>query len=516
MKRWRGPKHPTDYPTLGWQVLAWSHAYLPSPADERKPLTYTDSQAQRILRWYEIDPTTGEFIYETLILEEAKGSGKSPFAATLELAEFAGPVCFDGWDAQGEPVAVEWGTGERPPPWNQIAAVSEDQTENTYGALYSMLMANDGRAADALGINAGRTRLYLNARDGRLEPVTASAGSREGQRVTKATLDETHLWKPTNGGVKLAKTIRRNVAKMGGRSVETTNAPVLGERSVAEQADPDASGKGILHYCHRPVAEPDPEWTDDQLREALTQVYGDAWWVDPERRIREIRDPRSAWGDTLQFWFNIRSPGANRAVDPRRWEALAQPVEVEAGTAIGLGFQGVSNAVVLRGCTREGYGFTLGSWVAPAGELEWQAPRAVIAEAIESAFSTFKVGRMNVDPGSWRTEAEQWAAAFGEERVLGFERNQPIRLSRCVDRWLTALREGTHTHDGDEITARHVKASYLRKVRATDEDDARTMYVLERGEYSLPIAGAMADVLALEAAQTMPEPDERAFAVAWA
>src|ERR1035437_6285857 len=118
--------------------------------------------------------------------------------------------------------------------------------------MYSLLAANDGRAADELRIDLGRTRLYLRDRPGRLEPVTASAGSREGQRLTKVTADETWLWNPRNGGTKLIRTLRRNVAKMGGRSVETTNAPILGERSVAEQSDPDRPDPGVLHYARRP------------------------------------------------------------------------------------------------------------------------------------------------------------------------------------------------------------------------------------------------------------------------
>jgi hypothetical protein len=83
----------------------------------------------------------------------------------------------------------------------QIAAVSEDQTDNTYSVIYELLTANDGRAADELSIDVGLTRCYLRDRPGKLEPVTASAGSREGQPITDATLDETHLWTPTNGGV---------------------------------------------------------------------------------------------------------------------------------------------------------------------------------------------------------------------------------------------------------------------------------------------------------------------------
>ena len=518
---WCGPTPDRPFPSLGWDILGWTYRHLPSPSDETKPLIYTDEQAKRIILWYEIDPDTGEFVHRRMVLEEAKGWGKSPFAGSLAIVEFRGPVCFDGWDADGEPVGVPWGTGERPPPWIQVAAVSEDQTENTYGALYSLLVANNHRAAIELGIDDGRTRLYAKGIPGaKLEPVTASAGSREGQRITHAVLDETHLWNPRNGGVKLARTIRRNVAKMSGRTLETTNAPVLGEKSVAEQSHEDAPEAGVLHFARRARIEPDPNWTDDQLERLLDEVYGEARWVDRARLVRELRDPANTWDDGLRFWFNIRTAGTGRAVDPRLWDALAKPQDVPAGTRVGLGFDGsVSrDATFLRGCTAEGYGFIVGHWQRPAGAPpEWTVPRTDVDERLAWAFETYQVGRMHFDPPFWRTEGESWARRFGEDTVVALDTNQSRRFAPAVDRWLTALREGTHTHDGDRLTGEHVKSAHLRKVAAAeDEADGRTKYVLVKGDDRRRIDGAVADVLAFEAAMTMPEMPAQEVYAAWA
>jgi hypothetical protein len=518
---WRGSEDPEAFPTLGWEILAWSHAYLPSPGDETQPLVYTDEQALRILRWFEIDPDLERFIHETMILEEAKGWGKSPFAGSLEIASLAGPVCFDGWDANGEPVGVPWGTGERPPPWIQIAAVSEDQTDNTYGALYSMLVANDGHAADELRIDAGRTRLFLRDRPGRLEPVTASAGSREGQRLTDAVLDETWLWLQRNGGVKLAGTIRRNLAKMGGRSIETTNAPILGEKSVAEQRNPDKPKPGALYFSHRPSIAPAPDLPEEQMRIALEEVYGDASWVDLERLLREISNPINPWTDSVRFWFNTRDAGAGIAVDPRLWDARkVTDVDVPAGTKIGLGFDGSisRDATVLRGCTREGYSFLIGAWYPKPGDpIDWTVPRLEVHQAVAEAFATYKVGLMLCDPPKWYTEIEQWAQLYGEETVLASDTNQARRFAPQVDRWLTGLREGAHTHDGDPLTTEHVRAAHLKKVRISDpDDDERTLYVLVKGEGSRRIDAAVADVLAYEAAMTMPDAPELEPLFGWA
>jgi hypothetical protein len=506
---WRGPHYEGEYPTLGWQVLEWGSIF-PSPADERAPLILTDEQARLVLQWYRLDPDTGEFRYRRFVLEMAKGWGKSPFAGFLQLAEFAGPVCFDGWDSSGEPVGVPWGTGSRPQPWVQIAAVSEDQTDNTYDALYGLLTANDHHAAKVLRIDDGRTRLYLRDRPGRLEPVTASAGSREGQRVTSGLLDETHLWNRRNGGRKLARTIRRNAAKMGGRTMETTNAPVLGEKSVAETSATDDVDLGdVLYYARRPTVEPDPNWSDKQLLSALREVYGDARWAPVERFVKEIHDPETPWDDALQFWFNWRTTGAGRAVDPRVWDALARPRDVPTGTPIGIGFDGSisRDATVLRGCTRDGYSFLIGHWARPAGATDWTVPRKEVHDLLDATFGRYRVIRMLADPPWWRTEIEEWAAKYGEKTVLLFDTNQARRIAPAVDRWLTGIREGTHTHDGDPFTADHVKGAHLQKVRLEDDDnDGRTKYRLIRGEDGRSYDAAIADVLAYEAALSGPEP----------
>jgi hypothetical protein len=514
---WRGPRYEGELPTLGWQVLRWGHTYLPSPADSDKPLTLTDEQARHVLDWFTLDPKTGVFIYRRDVIERAKGWGKSPLVAFLSLAEFgaadeldAAPVIFDGWDANGEPVGRPWGTKGRPPSWIQFAAVSEDQTDNTYGAIYELLTANDHKAAIALGIDDGRTRLYLRGRSGQLEPVTASAGSREGQRVTFSVFDETHLWTSRNGGVRLAKTIRRNAAKMNGRTVETTNAPRLGEKSVAERSGQDAERghAGILFYSRRPVQEPAPDWSDADLLGALDEAYGDAYWIDRQRLLREIRDPQTDWDDALEFYFNIRTVGTGHAIDPRRWDELAKPRDIPAGTPIGLGFDGSisEDETWLVACTADGYSWKLGRWARPKNDDGWKVPRAEVHEAVANAFSRYRVGRMFYDPPKWWTEGEQWAAKYGKEVVLALDTNQARRFAPAVDRWRTAIREGSHTHDGDAALADHVKAAYLKKVKLADaEDDGRTQYVIVKGEDRRKIDGAVADILALAAAESMPQ-----------
>jgi hypothetical protein len=500
---WRGPTERKPFPSLGWDILEWMYHYLPSPSNVEEPLVLTDEQARLVLRWYEIDPATEEFVHRRGRLEMAKGWGKSPLLAAVSLVEFIGPAKFVGWDAQGEPKGEPW---QRP--IVEIAAVSEDQTDNTYSALYEMLTANENASAKRLGIDIGRTRLYIHGRPGTLRPVTASSGSREGARLTFAVLDETHLWTRSNGGVKLAGTLRRNAAKMDGRTFETTNAPVLGEKSVAEASGTDVE-PGVLHVARRPAIEPTLDWPESDLRQALVETYGDAYWAPIERIIAEIADPATSWDDALRFYFNIRTAGVARAVDPRQWDRLAVPRDVPEGTPIGLGFDGSDyhDPTVLRGCTDDGYSFLIGSWVRPLGVADWHVPREEVHQAVASAFARFKVGRMYCDPPRWRDEIDTWEEMYGKDaedkpRVLALDTNQATRMAPIVDRWLTAVRAGTHTHDGDEFTSDQVKATRLKKVRLADAEDDRTMYMFEK-DGRIGNDSTVADALAFEAAMTM-------------
>jgi hypothetical protein len=525
---WRGPEFEGDFPSLGWELLEWWADFLPSPRDPSQPLIFTESQARALVEWYRIDPMTGRFVYRRRYSRRSKGYGKSPGEAAVEVAELAGPVRFAGWDADGEPVGRPWGTQGDPLPWVQSAAVSEDQTDNTWSVVYYFLTENDGRAADELRIDAGLTRCFLRDKPGaKLEPVTAAAGSREGQPITYGALDETHLWTPRNGGVKLARTLRRNVAKMGGRTSETTNSFVPGEGSVAEASwkANQAGSPGILADEIEAPRFVDgvavtSEAPDEVLEKALDVAYGDSWWVDRKRLVMELRDPDTNWDDGCRFFFNWNRKGGGSAVDPTRWSELADPREVEPGTRVGLGFDGsISNdSTFLIGCTVDGYQFLVRAWERPRRDdgspvKDWRVPRLEVGAAVREAFATWDVGRMMADPPKWETEVDSWAQEFrlpgatadDRERVVAFDTFSHTRFARAVDRWLTGIAEGALSHSGDEQVAAHVTAAQKKKIRpSAGDDDGRTLYVLVKPDDGRKIDGAVASVLAWEAAMTMP------------
>lgn len=523
---WRGPKFDGELPSLGWQLLDWCADHLPSPRDESEPLVFTDEQARGIVDWYAIHPLTGRYVYRRGCSRRSKGWGKSPREAAKGIASLRGPTIFDGWDARGEPVGRPLGSrGGDPSPLVQIAAVSEDQTENTYSVIHHLLTANDGKAADELRIDAGLTRCLLRDRPGKLEPVTAAAGSREGQPVTDAILDETHLWLPRNGGVRLARTIRRNVAKMGGRSYETTNSFVPGEESVAEGTHMafESGAPGIYYDAVESprVKEDDP---DDVLRAALVVSYGDSWWVDLDRLVADIRDPETPWEDASRFYFNWNVDDRRKVVEKKVWDGLARPGTVlPAGTRIGLGFDGsisddctalIGTAVV----EGQPHSFEIEVWSRPVDAPKgWRIPRGEVTERVRETFAYYDVGLMLCDPAKWQTEIEGWAEEFGDDTVLFFDTNTPTRMARACDRFLTHLAEGNLTHDGSTLLTRHVVAMHKRKVHLREDDeDPRTRFVFVKGPDRMKIDAGIGAVLALEAAMTMPAVEQpQPFFASW-
>lgn len=469
----------------GLEVLRWSHRFLPSPSDPSQPLVLSDEQAEFVLAWFEVD-AAGAYVYRRGALEGAKGWGKSPLGAVLALAEFAGPVA-------------------PPTPWVQIAACSEDQaTSNVYSLLWAMLSENDGRAAHELGVDLGRGRLYLTGNPGaKLEAVSSSWGAREGQRVTFALLDETHAWLRGNGGHRLARVLRRNAAKVNGRTLELSNAPELGEGSVAEQteADFEAGHAGILFHAVRPSREPEPQMGDDELLALLADVYAGAPWVDRARLLREVRDPGAPWSEIARFFFNVPSAGTLAAVSPTLWQSRLQPRELADGERIALGFDGShsQDATALVACTIDGHLVPLEIIERPANVDDWRVDRQRIHRALEHAFQAFDVAALYADPWKWQDELADWASRW-PSRVVEFPTNASSKMAPAVDRFRTALDEGRATHNGDGVLTRHVLNARLRKVGR--DDDGRGRYTLEKAGPGRLIDACVASVLALEAAAT--------------
>lgn len=444
--------------TLGWDVLRWISANLAQPDGDRagEPFVMTNEQARFVAWFYAVDGS-GRYAYRRGVLSRVKGWGKSPLLAALCCAELAGPVVFDGFDSDGDPVGRP-----HPSPWVQLAAVSEDQTDNTMRLVVDMLSMGE---ADIPGLDVGITR--VNTATGVLQPVTAESRSREGQRTTFAVLDETHLWLKHNGGKRLADTVRRNLAKMNGRSVETTNAYRPGEESVAEAShdyylsitEGRVREAGLL-YDHR-AAPPETKLTDERsLRRGLRYAYGDARWVDLDRIVAEVYDPATDPSDARRFYLNQFTAADDAWLLPTQWEPLADPSRVVADkSSITLGFDGSirDDATALVGCEIDtGYLFTLGVWEKPDNVDGWEVPRVEVDAAVAAAFDRYNVQMLYADPPYWQDHLSAWQSEFGGEIVKEWWTNRTRAMVSALERFHTAVVSGDLTHDGDSRLTRHV------------------------------------------------------------
>jgi hypothetical protein len=180
-----------DFPTLG--IVAWewieSHCVIPDGDQMGEPFTLTDEMVKLLVHFYRLDPDSQSMKWDGPRFRYPRGAqlvrpqkwGKSPFSAAVILFEACGPALPDGWDADGRPVGRPW-----PSPHVQITAVSESQTQNVYRALLPMVKFGP---LDELLPDTGLMRVNLPG-GGLIEPVTASAMSRLGQRVTFVLADE--------------------------------------------------------------------------------------------------------------------------------------------------------------------------------------------------------------------------------------------------------------------------------------------------------------------------------------
>ena len=497
---WRGPQVRGERPSLGAIAIDWIEENVVIPDGDRMgaPFLLTREQQNFLWKFYELTDTGRRRRYGACFCRPQK-SGKDPLAASIVWFEALGPCRFDGWDAAGEPVGKPWAT-----PWQQCAATSEEQAANTWRPI--LTMAREGPLANLPGIDLGETRVNLPG-GGRIEPVTAAARSRLGQRLTFFTATESHLMTPPTGGIKMFAAMSRNAAGMGGSWMQVTNAYDPSEHSVA-QSTIEGKAPGVL-IDYRP-ARVHVDFNDDAaLLAELEYVYGDSatsagGWVDMHRIAEEIRDPSVAEADARRFFLNEVVAGASDFIAAPLWAELTADDNLKPKQAVCLGFDGSrsdDHTVIWVSRVSDGRLFRGGWWAPREVDGAWRVPREEVDSTMRALFAAYKVEYLYADPSKWGDYLDVWSAKW-PKKVIEFPTNVEGKVDEAIDRFLEACKGRMLTHNGDSVLTQHVlDAVIVNGSRKRDREPGKPEFhrKLAKKRGTVKIDAAVAAVLAYAA-----------------
>lgn len=474
--------------TLGWEVLEWMLRYITSPGGENAggPFIPTREQARFILWWYAVDED-GNFAYQDGVLRRLKGWGKDPLCAAMSLAELCGPVRFSHFDDTGRPVGKPAHAA-----WVQVVAVSQDQTKNTF-ALFPVMVSKKLKEEYSLDLN----KFIIYGDEGRrLESVTASPASMEGNRPTFVVKNETQWWGAgpdgnVNDGSAMSDVIKGNVAKTAGaRSLAICNAHIPGNNTVGE-ADYDLyqdiqSGKsvdpGLLYDALEapattPVSEipsqrEDPEGYElglKLLREGLMIARGDSYWLPVNEIVQTVLDRRTPISESRRKFLNQVNAHEDSWIAPTEWDACqsADLPPLSRRDRITLGFDGSKSDdhTALVACrVEDGAIFAIKSWD-PTKFANNEIPREDVDAVVRSCFDSYDVVGFRADVKEFEAYVDQWSRDFRRKlkvkatpgNPVAFDmRGQTKRFALDCERFVDAVLEGEITHDGDPKLRQHV------------------------------------------------------------
>lgn len=477
-----------DFPTL-WVAAAWieRHCIIPDGFRKGEAFRHYDWQLWARLNFYRVKPNAkalddegyptraAAFYFRRSQVVAAQKTGKGPDAAAGVCNEAVGPALFAGWAEKGDAYrCVDHGCGcgwvyvydvgeamgmPWPTPLIQLLATSEDQVDNVYRPLQAM--ARGPYLSEQMQVREGFIRL---PNDGRIDVVTSSAQSRLGNPITFALQDETQLYTAQNKLIRVAETMRRGLAGMAGRSIETTNCWDPAEQSVAQRTHESKSRDVFKFY------EPPPPELRYAIKAERRKIHEHNYAGSPHVNLDAIEAEAAEIAETdpaqaERFYGNRIVAGLGSWCDGDAWDARGKPRELDARPQVVLGFDGsdVDDWTGIRAETQGGYQFTPET---SAGPTIWnpadhggKVPRLEVAAAVDELFTRYDVVRMYCDPPYWETEVDTWAEKYGEKRVLRWETYRPKQMHDAAERLLTDInkKDSGFTHDKCRDTALHMR-----------------------------------------------------------
>lgn len=457
--------------TLGWYVLAWAYRFLAQPdgPDAGEPFLFTDEQMRLILWWYAVDEK-GRFLFNSGVVRRMKGWGKDPLAAAMCLIELCAPTAFSHFNEDGQPVGKP-----QPAPWIQVAAVSRDQTRNTFTLFPTMVTL---KLIESYGLEIHKEIIHKKG-GGRIEAVTSSPKSLEGGRSHFVIMNETQFWLENNNGWEMAGAIQGNVAKGRGgsfRRLSICNAHRPGEESIAEQ-DYEAFEKivggqsNFSKFFYDALEAPSDTDMENytSLEKGLTLARGDSTWLDVPRLIEEIADPRTIRSEARRKYLNQIVAAEDSWLAPWEWDAIGvQSLTLRKDDQITLGFDGSRGGdhTALCACRiSDGAIFLLNVWN-PESYPGNKIPTTAVDKAVRDAFAHYDVVSFRADVKEFESYIDQWEADFRKRLVVKASAGNLIAydmrskgkrefLIEC-ERFRDAVIEGNIKHDANPVLRQHI------------------------------------------------------------
>lgn len=424
--------------SMGWELLGWCGYWL---RDQKgQDWQFTPEQA-RFLLWYESLDETGRIRHRTAVLQRLKGWGKDPLACALAAAHAFGPVIFDHFDANGDPVGRD-----DPAAWVQIVAVSKEQTQNTM-KLFPVMLSHEVRKHYAMQI--GRENIWGVGDTRQIQATTSNYLSIEGKRVTLGIRNEPQNWNDSNQGHETAGAMNGNAAKIPdnlGRLLNIQNAFREGANSVAQAVreawektqatdDRDATHMDFGLLMDSLEAPADAPLTIDAIPEVVESIRGDATWLDPRTIIEDIVGGTAA-SEARRKWYNNSSSAEDSWVSSREFDFWFRDEIVTDGTPVllfGDGSKSDDNTAITGVRISDGLAFPVGIWIPQTFKQdgrEYRTPirRDDVNAAVHDAHEKYNVQGFWFDPSDardddtgeryWEPYCDAWAKKYGRKYRL--------------------------------------------------------------------------------------------------
>lgn len=459
---WLLPEH-----SMGWETLGWCGYWM---RDQRgQDWQFTPEQARFIL-WYDSLDENGQILYRTAVLQRLKGWGKDPLACAVASARTFGPVVFDHFGSDGQPVGHEEHAA-----WVQITAVSKEQTANTM-KLFPVMLSPEARGH--YGIQIGRENVWGLGDTRQIQATSSNYLALEGNRVTQAIRNEPQNWNGSNQGHELAGTIDGNATKMAGRVLDIENAFRPGEDSVAErvreaweatQSTKDRAAKahsfGMLFDSLE--AHPDAPLTAEDAAEVLETVRGDSRWLPIPAMVESMLNGSNTPSESRRKWYNQITATADSWSAPTEFDACYRDEVPEPGDAIfifGDGSKSDDHTAAVGVRLSDRMTFPIGIWVPEkvkegAREINLPINRAVVDYAIREALDTYDVYGLWFDPSDARDDEtgerywEPYCDGWGND-YPGLRRLPAVKTGVNAHRVIWDMRNPIHLKQFTEATER--------------------------------------------------------------